>query len=255
MKPTKMRNRQIHKATHAVHSRQVGGHLSKELRTKYKRRSVRVVPGDSVLVVRGVYVNVSGRIEKVFPKSGKIAVSGIKREKAKGGAKIDIPIHASNVVVTGLELGDRRRKAKIAGRSEEAARVEEPTGELDREQDADVVPAAAAAGIAHAGGAGEGDLEDSDYKKRDDREEPAGGSGSVTQETWAGGGALADADDEGAESGMRGDETKEDYDDEEGGGADYDEEDEQEEQAAGMTGSSPEDEAEPDAKPWWRKGQ
>lgn len=112
VRPTKMRNRQIYKASHAVRSRQVSANLSKSLREKYNRRSVRVVEGDSVTIKRGEYIDVSGKIEDVFTKSGRVAISGIKKEKANGD-KFDVPIHASNLVVTGLHLGDPRRNAKI----------------------------------------------------------------------------------------------------------------------------------------------
>ena len=52
MKPTKMRNKQIYYATMKTASAQLSGMLSKNLRKKYGKRSVRIVEGDSVKVVR-----------------------------------------------------------------------------------------------------------------------------------------------------------------------------------------------------------
>ncbi len=112
MKPTKMRNRQIYKATFKVRSGQVGAPLSDELRERYGRRSVRVVKGDNVSVMRGVYKDIQGKIARVMVSTGRVAIEGIKKEKGKGD-KIDILIHASNLVVTSLNTDDSKRMAKI----------------------------------------------------------------------------------------------------------------------------------------------
>ena len=112
MKPTKMRNRQIYKATFKVRSGQVGAPLSGELRKRYGRRSVRVVKGDNVSVTRGVYKDIQGKIARVMVFTGRVAIEGIKKEKGKGD-KIDILIHASNLVVTSLNTNDSKRMAKI----------------------------------------------------------------------------------------------------------------------------------------------
>ena len=112
MKPTKMRNRQIYKATFKVRSGQVGAPLSGELRERYGRRSVRVVKGDNVSVTRGVYKDIQGKIARVMVFTGRVAIEGIKKEKGKGD-KIDILIHASNLVVTSLNTNDSKRMAKI----------------------------------------------------------------------------------------------------------------------------------------------
>jgi large subunit ribosomal protein L24 len=112
MKPTKMRNRQIYKATHTVRSGQVGAALSKDLRERYGRKSIRVIKGDTVSVVRGEFKEIDGKIAKVWVSSGRVAIEGIKKEKGKGD-KIDILIHASNLVVTSLNTDDSKRMAKI----------------------------------------------------------------------------------------------------------------------------------------------
>ena len=65
MKPTKMRNLQIYKATLEFRSRQLASPLSKDLRKKYGKRSTRVIEGDTVLVVRGEYKEISGKSDKI----------------------------------------------------------------------------------------------------------------------------------------------------------------------------------------------
>lgn len=115
MKPTKMRNRQIYRAPLHARSAQLGSQLSGDLRKKYGRRSVRVAKGDTVSVVRGEYNKVSGKVASVSVRDGRIAIEGIKKEKSKGD-KFDVLIHASNVVVTGLNTGDPWRMAGLEGK-------------------------------------------------------------------------------------------------------------------------------------------
>ncbi|MDE0525447.1 MAG: 50S ribosomal protein L24 [Thaumarchaeota archaeon] len=117
VKPTKMRNRQIYRASQALRSKQVSANLSSGLRSKYGRRSIRVVEGDTVMIKRGEYADVPGKVEKIDVESGRISVAGVKKEKAKGD-KFDVMIHASNVLVTGLNLSDQRRRDKIGATGE-----------------------------------------------------------------------------------------------------------------------------------------
>lgn len=86
--------------------------LSTELRERYKRRSLRPRVGDSVKIVRGEYKNIEGKITKVIAKDGRINVEGVAKEKLAGG-NAPVPVHASNVVITSLNLGDKLRKNKL----------------------------------------------------------------------------------------------------------------------------------------------
>jgi len=115
MKPTKVRNNQIYRASYQTRSKQLGSTLSKELRKKYGKRSVRVVEGDTVKVFRGEYKDVDGKIAKVSTQTNSIAIEGIKKEKGKGD-KFDILIHTSNVIVTSLNTDDSWRMAKLEGK-------------------------------------------------------------------------------------------------------------------------------------------
>ena len=86
--------------------------LSEELREKYKRRSLRPRKGDSVKIVRGEFKSIEGKVTKVLVEDGKLNVEGVAREKMKGGTA-PVPIRASNVVITSLNLEDKIRKAKL----------------------------------------------------------------------------------------------------------------------------------------------
>ena len=92
-----------------------GSMLSPELREKYKRRGIRPVEGDSVKIMRGEFKGIEGKVTKVIPATGRVTVEGVTREKIAGG-NAPIPIHTSVLVITGLNLGDKARKAKLGER-------------------------------------------------------------------------------------------------------------------------------------------
>ena len=116
MKPTIIRNRTIYQAPSSLRSKLLCGHLSKDLKNKYHKRSVRVTEGDTVKVVRGEFKGVSGKVTQVSLLKNGIVVEGIKKEKLKGG-NLDVFIHTSNVIVTDLNTDDKWRAAKLEGKS------------------------------------------------------------------------------------------------------------------------------------------
>ena len=107
MKPTKMRNMQIYRASAGTKNKQLVCNVSKNLRLKHGKRSTRVLEGDSILVVRGEYKGVTGKVHSVSIEYGTVAIDGLKKEKAKG-EKIDVYIRASNIIITGLDNEDKR---------------------------------------------------------------------------------------------------------------------------------------------------
>ena len=115
MKPTKSRNNLIYNATFHTRSKQLGSQLSEDLRKKYGKKSVRVIEGDSIKIVRGEFKGVDGKISKVSTKKSSVAVEGVKKEKTKGD-KFDVYIHTSNLLVTGLNTEDKWRIAKLEGK-------------------------------------------------------------------------------------------------------------------------------------------
>ncbi len=115
MKPTKVRNYQIYRATYTRRSKQLGSPLSKDLQKKYGKRSIRITLGDTIKVIRGEYRGVDGKVSKIEIAGNSIAVEGIKKEKSQGD-KVDIYIPTSNVVVSGLNLDDHWRKTKLQGK-------------------------------------------------------------------------------------------------------------------------------------------
>ena len=119
MKPTTIRKRMLYTASKHLLSKQLGSHLAKDLKEKHHCKSMRVIEGDSVKVLRGEFKGIEGKVTKVSTEKRGIAIEGIKREKLKGG-NVDIYIHPSNVVITSLNLEDKWRVNRLEGQKTKA---------------------------------------------------------------------------------------------------------------------------------------
>jgi large subunit ribosomal protein L24 len=126
MKPTKIRNQQIYRAPYAVRSKQISGPLSKELRKKYGKRSIRISKDDTVKIIRGEYKGIDGKVTKISSEKNSVAIEGIKKEKLKG-EKVDVYIQTSNLLITGLNTDDHWRKSKLAGKKPKSTPKEAKT--------------------------------------------------------------------------------------------------------------------------------
>jgi len=124
MNPRKMRNRQIYYATMKTASKQLSCSLSKELRKKYGKRSVRIIEGDNVKIVRGEFAGVDGKVTKISIPDRGVNVEGVKKEKLKGD-KFDVYVHTTNIILTSLDTGDKWRINKLEGKKATATRVED----------------------------------------------------------------------------------------------------------------------------------
>jgi large subunit ribosomal protein L24 len=132
MKPTKNRNHQTYRAINQFVNKQTCAPISKDLRKKYSRRSVRIIIDDTVKVVRGEYKGLTGKVAKISTESNSIAIEGNKKEKLKG-EKVDVYIHSTNTVITSLNTDDKWRvkilekksKSKIKAMKEEAKKKSE----------------------------------------------------------------------------------------------------------------------------------
>jgi len=113
-KPSKVRKMYLVAPQHERSSFLLRASLADDLKSKYGRNSIRVKPGDSVKLVRGEYAGIEGKVQKVFPREGRVTIEGVTREKIAGGTT-QIRIHASNLVVTTLNLDDKLRRQKLEG--------------------------------------------------------------------------------------------------------------------------------------------
>ena len=125
-----MRNKQIYRATNQFRGKQAGSHLSKQLRQKYGQRSVRILNGDTVKVIRGEFKGVDGKVVKVSTAKHTIAIEGIKKQKRKGD-KIDVYIDSSNVVITNLNTDDKWRTVRLEKKPKAKIKTEKAENETE----------------------------------------------------------------------------------------------------------------------------
>ncbi|HET6800644.1 MAG TPA: 50S ribosomal protein L24 [Nitrososphaeraceae archaeon] len=110
---TNINSKMLHTPKH-VRDGMIHSTLAENLREEYGRRSIRVIKGDNVRVMRGEYNGIEGKIEKVNTQRGTLAIEGIQREKVRGG-NVKVQIHASNVKIIGLNLDDKKRDNRLHG--------------------------------------------------------------------------------------------------------------------------------------------
>jgi len=89
-------------------------HLSKDIKKKYGIRSLRLRTGDKVKVLRGSYRNEEQKVERIDVKNQKIYLEKIEFTK-KDGSKATRPFHPSNLMITELNLDDKKRLQKLKG--------------------------------------------------------------------------------------------------------------------------------------------
>ena len=86
----------------------LGANLSANLREQHKKRSMRVIKGDTVRILRGEYVGIEGKVEKVNTERSTLSIEGVQREKIRGG-NVKVQVHASNVQIISLNTDDDYR--------------------------------------------------------------------------------------------------------------------------------------------------
>ena len=102
----------------------LSSHLSVDLRKKQGMRSTTIRVGDKVKVMRGNYKNKLGRVERVLTKKTRVYISSAESVK-KDGTKLFYPIHPSNLMITELNLDDKKRFGKkTAEKSNEKSSAE-----------------------------------------------------------------------------------------------------------------------------------
>jgi len=101
-------------APHHMRGSLLHASLSKELREKYKRRSMRIIKGDRVKVLRGDHSGSEGVVDLVLTKKARIVVDGVSVKKADG-TEVPRPLDPSNVMITEFNLKDKLREEKLGG--------------------------------------------------------------------------------------------------------------------------------------------
>jgi len=104
--------------------------LSPALKASHKVSSVSVRTGDTVRIMRGDRKGTEGKVTQVNRSNNRLLVEGVTRAKVDG-TTVQVPIHPSKVMITGLNLDDkwRREALKIEAPKEVEKPVEEPKKE------------------------------------------------------------------------------------------------------------------------------
>lgn len=106
----KVRNQRKYRTNAPLHLKRkmMSSHLSKELKEKYCKRSAQIKTGDKVKIMSGTFKGKTGAIEKVDTKKEKVYITGIEMIK-KDGTKRLMPIAPSNLLITSLNIEDKKR--------------------------------------------------------------------------------------------------------------------------------------------------
>lgn len=99
-------------------------HLSPGLREKYSTRNVQLRTGDKIKILRGQFKKKEGRVEKIGLKRERVFVTGIEKIK-KDGTKLLAALHPSNLMITELNMEDKKRKQKLEELKPEEKKVKE----------------------------------------------------------------------------------------------------------------------------------
>jgi len=93
----------------------MGTHLSAELRKKHGKRAVPIKKGDTVKIMRGQFKKKTGKVDLVSIKKDFVYVVGVEVLK-KDGSKTNYPIKSCNLMITELNMDDKRRLKKAEGK-------------------------------------------------------------------------------------------------------------------------------------------
>lgn len=118
VKPRKQR-KYIYNAPLHIRKKLVSSHLSKELIKKYGIRSLPLRKGDKVIIAKGQFKKLSGKVEKINLKKLRVFVENIKIEKNDGTMAM-YPLSASNLIITALNLEDKKRIESIKRKGKKA---------------------------------------------------------------------------------------------------------------------------------------
>ncbi len=118
--PRKQRKYRYNAPLH-VKQKMLHVHLSPSLRSVYGTRQLQVRKGDKVRILRGQFRKKEGKVERVNLKRERVFVHGVELVK-HDGTKVLYPLAPSNLLLIDLDLGDKKRKAKLEKRKAEGAK-------------------------------------------------------------------------------------------------------------------------------------
>ncbi len=129
--PRKQRKYRANAPLHIRH-KLMSANLKKDLKQKYAKKSIPIVKGDKVRIMKGEFKKRTGKIESVNLKKLKITMEGIQRTK-KDGTKVSVYFDPSNLQIQELNLEDTKRKAVLE------RKIKKKEAELSEKKDANKI--------------------------------------------------------------------------------------------------------------------
>lgn len=112
----------------------IAAHMAEDLMLKYRRRTFPVIKGDTVKIMRGEFKGHAGKVRSIYTGKGQLEIEGVIITKVDG-KKVPRPVHASNVLLTKLNLADPwRRRILEEGLPEEVKKEIEKEAQLQIEE-------------------------------------------------------------------------------------------------------------------------
>jgi len=100
-----------------IKSKFLNAHMADDVAKEYGIRTLRIIEGDTVKVMRGDHAGTEGKVRGVDVKHESVTVDGVSEVKADG-KEVPRKIHASNLLITKLKTDDERRLKKKGGKKE-----------------------------------------------------------------------------------------------------------------------------------------
>ncbi|MHA1144711.1 MAG: 50S ribosomal protein L24 [Candidatus Helarchaeota archaeon] len=98
--PGKNRKRQLNAPYHR-RTRILNVHLHPDLIIKHGVKRLPLQKGDFVIVTKGEFKGIEGKVEKINRGKMQVFIEGVKIDKKSGG-EFDLPIYPSNLVISKL---------------------------------------------------------------------------------------------------------------------------------------------------------
>ena len=110
-RPGKQRKELFNASLHRKR-KMVSSHLEGSLIKKHNVRALPVRRGDTVTVMRGKWKGFSGKVVRIDVVHRKVIVEGVTLKKSDA-TEVELPLDPSNLLITKLDLSDKKRKAKL----------------------------------------------------------------------------------------------------------------------------------------------
>lgn len=114
-KSRRKQRKQFYNQPHHKRSKLMTAKLHNDIQSEHQIKRLPICKGDTVLVVRGEFRDMEGKVSKIDRHNAQIFMEGASIEKSSG-TTYDIPIYPSNVVLTKIEAKKDKWRKKIIER-------------------------------------------------------------------------------------------------------------------------------------------